>query len=42
LFWSDPWLDGKCIAASMPELVDVVPARRRNRRTVISVLQDQA
>ncbi|OEL34948.1 hypothetical protein BAE44_0004033, partial [Dichanthelium oligosanthes] len=42
LFWSDPWLDGQCLATSMPELVDVVPAQRRSRRTVASALQGQA
>jgi hypothetical protein len=27
LFWVDPWLDGQCIAALMPELFEAVSAR---------------
>ncbi|OEL17391.1 hypothetical protein BAE44_0021590, partial [Dichanthelium oligosanthes] len=40
LFWSDPWLDGSCLLALAPDLVDIVPRRQRNRRTVASALTD--
>ncbi|OEL13592.1 hypothetical protein BAE44_0025387, partial [Dichanthelium oligosanthes] len=40
LFWSDPWLEGTCIASSLPDLVETVPVRRQNRRTVTSALQN--
>ncbi|OEL26286.1 hypothetical protein BAE44_0012692, partial [Dichanthelium oligosanthes] len=42
LFWSDPWLAGSCLAALAPDLVDIVPSRQRNRRTVASALTDLA
>ncbi|OEL32988.1 hypothetical protein BAE44_0005993, partial [Dichanthelium oligosanthes] len=38
LFWSDPWLEGACLASLLPDLVEVVPTRRRIRRTVTSAL----
>ncbi|OEL37464.1 hypothetical protein BAE44_0001517, partial [Dichanthelium oligosanthes] len=40
LFWSDPWLDGRCVAASSPDLVEAVPAWRKNRHSVASALQE--
>ncbi|OEL31369.1 hypothetical protein BAE44_0007612, partial [Dichanthelium oligosanthes] len=40
LFWTDPWLNGRSLMAALRELVEVVPGRRRNIRTVASALQD--
>jgi hypothetical protein len=39
LFWIDPWLDGKRISEFAPDLVEVVPARRRRQLTVAQALQ---
>jgi hypothetical protein len=40
LFWTDPWLAGKCLHDLAPEVVDVVSVRRRKQRTVASALAD--
>jgi hypothetical protein len=37
-FWTDPWLDGRCIGALMPELLAMISARARRQRTVASAL----
>ncbi|OEL13244.1 hypothetical protein BAE44_0025738, partial [Dichanthelium oligosanthes] len=37
-FWSDPWLQGGCLSALAPDLVDIVPSHQRFRRTVASAL----
>ncbi|OEL24169.1 hypothetical protein BAE44_0014812, partial [Dichanthelium oligosanthes] len=42
LFWTDSWLDGRRLAATMGELVEAVSVRRRNSRSVASALQDHA
>jgi hypothetical protein len=39
LFWSDPWLDGRCVTEWAPDLVVVVSARIRKSRSVQSALQ---
>jgi hypothetical protein len=41
-FWSDPWMDGRCIGALMPKLLDAVLACARRRRTVASTLVGHA
>jgi hypothetical protein len=41
-FWSDPWLDGQCIANLAPELVEAVLKRTHNRRMVASALNKMA
>jgi hypothetical protein len=37
-FWSDPWLQGRCIEDLAPDLVDVVQQRQRSHRSVASDL----
>jgi hypothetical protein len=41
-FWTDPWLDGRCIGALMPELLAMISARARRQRTVASALAGHA
>ncbi|OEL28368.1 hypothetical protein BAE44_0010616 [Dichanthelium oligosanthes] len=40
LFWSDPWLEGSCLSALVPDLVDTASIRCRNRRLVATALSE--
>jgi hypothetical protein len=42
LFWTDPWLDGRCIGSVILELLHLVPAQRRAQCIVASTLQNHA
>jgi hypothetical protein len=42
LFWEERWLDGQGLQELAPDLLAVVPAWRRRRRTVQSALVDNA
>jgi hypothetical protein len=42
LFWSDAWLQGQDLSAIVPDLVPVVPKRKRASRTVASALDQNA
>jgi hypothetical protein len=42
LLWSDKWIDGRCIADFAPDLVNVVPRRKRNSVFVSAALPDHA
>jgi hypothetical protein len=38
LFWTDPWLQGQCIADLAPDLLAVVPLTQRKQRSVASAI----
>jgi hypothetical protein len=42
LFWSDAWLQGQDLSATVSDLVPVVPKRKRASRTVASALDQNA
>lgn len=42
LFWTDRWMHGCCLADLAPEVVQCVPVRLRNRRTVYEALNNNA
>jgi hypothetical protein len=39
-FWSDPWINGKCIQDLAPELWAVVLGRKHNRHTMVEALDN--
>lgn len=41
-FWKDRWIGGFTAAEIAPEVVDLIPTRRRNRRTVADALLDSS
>lgn len=40
LFWTDRWINGRNAGEIAPEVVALVPTRRRNARKVSEALQD--
>jgi hypothetical protein len=42
LFWTDPWIEGHCVANFMPELLQVVHSQHWSRWTVASALHNDA
>jgi hypothetical protein len=40
LFWTDLWLEGRCVGSVLSELLDAVPPWKRGQRMVASGLQN--
>ena len=42
LFWEDPWMDGRPIRETAPNMYALIPKRRRKRRTVQQALAEHS